>query len=119
MRAMTKEQIAVFNELLETPNFQGKKQLKHLLWLNSNQPKFKEGDCFVISDGGHNIFGKPVVDFKAKVVVATSFKDREEWFYHLEMVAKHNGRTITSNAYKYESELENAERAEDNINIIE
>ena len=116
---MNQEQIKVFNELLETPNFKGKKQLKHLLWLNSTQPKFKEGDCFVISDGGHSVFGKPVEEFKAKITVVTSFKSRDEWFYHLEMVAKYKGKTVESNAYKYEGELERAERAEDNINILD
>ena len=116
---MNQEQIKVFEELLQAPNFIGKMQLRHLLWVNSTQPKFKEGDCFVISSNGHDVFGKPVEDFKAKITVVTSFKSRDEWFYHLEMVARYKGKMVVSNAYKYESELERAERAEDNINILE
>ena len=115
---MTTEQIKVFEELLQEPNFKGKMQLRHLLWVNSTKPKFKEGDCFIVSEPWQDVFGQPVKNFKAKIVVVTSFKDKEEWFYHLEMEVEKEGRKEQAYIYRYESELERAERAEDNINII-
>ena len=47
---MTKSQIKIFEELLASEDFKGKKQLKHLLWLNTAAPKFKIGDCFIVTD---------------------------------------------------------------------
>ena len=52
---MNKKQITVFKELLADPNFKGKKSLEHLLWLNTTEPKYKEGDCFKVTDHGHTI----------------------------------------------------------------
>ena len=115
---MTEAQVKVFEELLQAPNFIGKMQLRHLLWVNSSKPKFKEGDCFIVSEPWHDVLGHPVKNFKAKIVVVTSFKDKEEWFYHLEMEVESNGRKDIAYIYRYESELERAERAEDNINIL-
>lgn len=115
---MKKEDIEVFNRLLEDDTFKGKQQLKHLLWLNTVKPQFKVGDCFIVTDGGHSIFGKPVKDFKAKVVKIASFPSQEEWYYHLVIEAEKKGKKIESYVYKYEFDLKQAERADDNINIL-
>ena len=115
---MTQEQIKVFEELLQEPNFKGKMQLRHLLWVNSSKPKFKEGDCFEIEEIGFGDFSKPPQNLKAKVVKVTALKDRAEWFYHLEADIEDKGQRQQSYIYRYESELERAERAEDNINIL-
>jgi hypothetical protein len=41
---MNTTQIEVFKGLLNDKNFKGKEDLKHLLWLNTTEPKFKVGD---------------------------------------------------------------------------
>lgn len=115
---MKKAQIKVFEELLQDENFKGKKALKHLLWMNTSKQKFNVGDCFIVSDPGHKVFGYPVNNFKAKVTKVTSWKDTEEWYYHLEMkIVCGNGSTIVE-VYKYESELSALDRCNDNINEV-
>lgn len=113
---MKKAQIKVFEELLQDPNFKGKQQLKHLLWLNTTEPKFKEGDCFKVTDHGHTIGGYPVKDFNAKIVKSYAFKTDNEWRYEMEMAIEYNGKHTTSMVYKTESDL--LIRCDDNKNIL-
>lgn len=115
---LTKGQINTFNKLLEDPDFKGKKQLRHLLWLNTTKPKFAVGDCFFVTDPGHRLFGFPVKDFKAKIVEIKSWMNTNEWFYSLEMEAEYNGKTITAHCGKMESELFQCKKAKDNKNIL-
>lgn len=115
---MTKQQIKVFEDLLKDKDFQGKKALKHLLWLNTSTPKFKPGDCFIVSDPGHSIGGFPVRNFRAKVVKISSWRDEEDWFYALEASVEINGKQTTVQVHKYESDLQRAERCEDNVNVL-
>lgn len=79
---MNATQIQVLNELLIDKDFKGKAELKHLLWLNTTEPKFKVGDK--IDD--------------AEVVEVYSQKTVNEWCYKL----KENSAKIT---YKKESEM--------------
>jgi hypothetical protein len=115
---MTNEQIKVFKELLADESFKGKKQLQHLLWMNTNTPKFKVGDCFVISDKGHWSFGYPVKDFNAKVTRIYSWKDSEEWQYELTLSVSCGDNVSEIMSYKSESELLNAKQCTDNKNIL-
>lgn len=113
---MTQEQIKVFEELMESKETRGKDQLRHVLWLNTTEPKFKIGECFEVTDRGHRIFGYPVKDFKAKITKISSFINEEEWRYELEVEVECDGKMVTSKVYKYEREL--IKRCEDNKNII-
>lgn len=115
---MKKSQIKVFEELLQDESFRGKKSLKHLLWLNTSEQKFKKGDCFIVSDPGHIVYGYPVRNFKAMVDRVTAWKDKEEWYYHLVMEIECNGKKMQVEVYKYESELARAEKCKDNKNVI-
>lgn len=115
---MKKSQIKVFEELLQDESFKGKQQLKHLLWMNTIKPKFKKGDCFEVSDRGYRVFGHPVIDFKAKIDKITSWKDKEEWYYHLTMNIVCGDKTEQVSVYKYESELLRAKQCTDNVNIL-
>lgn len=115
---LTKGQINTFNKLLEDPDFKGKKQLRHLLWLNTTKPKFAVGDCFFVTDPGHRLFGYPIRDFKAKIVEIKSWINEEEWFYSLEIEAECNGQTITAHCGKRECELLRSKKAKDNKNIL-
>lgn len=113
---MTKAQVKVFEELLKDPKFAGKKQLKHLLWRNTTEPKYKKGDCFLVSDPGHRIYGHPVRNFKGKVLSTSSFINEEEYRYELELVVQCDGKEYTTKAYKYESEL--TVRCDGNVTVI-
>lgn len=115
---MTNEQIKVFNDLLASDNFKGKAQLSHLLWLNTSKPKFKVGDCFVISDGGQYVYGYPVKGFKAQINRVYSWKDQEEWQYELIMSVVCGDKSVEATTYKSENELIRAEQCADNKNIL-
>lgn len=115
---MKKSQIKVFEELLQDKNFRGKKTLRHLLWLNTVQPKFKEGDCFKVSDSGHRVFGYPVRDFNAKVISVGAFLHVNEWRYELEAEVECDGKQITVKVYKEEHELVRAQKCKDNRNVL-
>lgn len=115
---MTKQQIKVFEELLKDKRFQGKKSLQHLLWLNTSTPKYKVGDCFIVSDPGHSIGGYPVKNFNAKIIQISSWRDEEDWFYCLESSVEIGGRQTTTQIRKYETDLDRAQRCEDNVNVL-
>lgn len=115
---MKKSQIKVFEELLADKDFRGKKQLRHLLWLNTSEQKFKEGDCLMVSDRGHIVYGYPVKDFKAKVVEVMSFIHVNEWRYALEAEVECDGKRTTVRICKDESELIRAKKCKDNKNVL-
>ena len=113
---MDKKYEKMFKELLEDKEFKGKKALKHLLWLNTVEPKFKIGDCFLVTDYGHRIFGHQVINFHAKVVEIKSWRNEEEYQYTLEMDVECEGKHTTSKCFKDEAEL--MFRCDDNKNIL-
>lgn len=113
---MTQSQIKVFNELLADKNFKGKSQLKHLLWLNTEKPKYEIGECFKVTDYSHRIFGHPVVNFNAKIVNIFCWRNEEKYDYKLEMICECGGKQITAIQTVSEDNLK--ERCEDNINIL-
>lgn len=115
---MKKSQVKVFEELLEDKDFKGKKWLRHLLWLNTVKPKFKEGDCFMVSDSGHRVYGYQVINFKAKIVDISSMLCNPVWRYGLEAVVECNGKQTTVMIYQDENELSRAKRCEDNKNVL-
>ena len=82
---MKKSQIKVFEELLKDNDFKGKKQLKHLLWLNTSKPKYEIGQYVKVTNTSHSVYGYPVVNFKAKITEIRSFTTGEEWYYTMEM----------------------------------
>lgn len=113
---MNTKQIKVFEELLANPEFKGKDQLKHLLWLNTSDPKYKKGECFKVTDRSRRIYGFPIVNFNAKIVRIFSWKDEEEHYYELEIECDFNGKGYTTKIARSESELK--ERCEDNKNFL-
>lgn len=113
---MTQEQIKVFEELLASKETKGKKSLRHLLWLNTTEPKFQIGECFEVTDRGHRIYGYPVKDFKAKITAISCWRDEEEYRYELEAEIECDGKKTTTKVYKYESEL--TKSCDGNKNIL-
>ena len=79
---MNTAQIKVMEELLNDKDFRGKEDLKHLIWLNTTEPKFKVGDKIG----------------EAEVEKVYSQKQLNEWCYKLKVNDK---ETI----YKTESGL--------------
>lgn len=115
---MTAEQVKVFEQLLNDKDFIGKKQLKHLLWANTVKPKFKVGDCFIVSDPGRRVYGYPVKNFKAKVTEIKAWTQNDEWHYTLQMEVKCGFAKTTSQLGASESQLSRCQRCEDNENIL-
>lgn len=118
---MTSEQIKVINELLNDKGVKGKKQLKNFLWLNTSTPEFKIGECFIVSDPGHRVYGYQVKNFKAKVTEVKAFGGGMfecEWRYTLEMEVECGSAKTVSKVFKSESELSGCQRCEDNSNTL-
>ena len=115
---LTDKQRKVFEDLLRDPNFRGRKSLNHLLWLNTTEPNFKKGECFLVSDRGRRIYGYPVRDFHARIVEISTWRDHEEYHYKLEGVVKcsDNGKQTYTTFFASESEL--TQRCEDNITVL-
>lgn len=118
---MTDKQIKVIEELLNTDGIKGKQQLRHVLWLNTSTPKFQIGDCFVVSDPGHRVYGYLVKGFKGKVTEVRAFGGGlfgSEWQYTLEMQIECGGQKTVSKVFKAERQLIGCRQCEDNINIL-
>lgn len=115
---MTKAQIKMFEELLVSEDFKGKKALKHLLWLNTVEPKFKMGDCFVVTDPGHSVYGYPVRNLKAKVTGIKSWRDSEEYQYEVELDVTTGDKHQLVKCYFGENKLGTFGRCTDNVNVL-
>ncbi len=103
---MTKEQIAVFEDLLKDPNFKGKKSLNHLLWLNTAPQKGKVGECFTCrADGRTKIYGNRVRLFNGKIKEISAFITGECWYYTLEVVFICGEKIYTTDMHISEDEL--------------
>ncbi len=115
---MKDEHIKVFEQLLEDETFKGKKQLRHLLWLNTVAPKFKVGDCFEVSESGRKVYGYPIKNFSAKVIRVYSYTDHETWYYELESEVVCGGKKTTVTVFQPEDKLQKAKRCENNKNTL-
>lgn len=115
---MTKTQIKVFEELLASEGFKGKKSLKHLLWLNTVEPKYKIGECFAVTDPGHSVYGYPVRNLKGKVTKVSSFRDFEEYQYEVELDVTTGDKHQLVNCYFGENKMNTFERCKDNVNVL-
>lgn len=116
---MKEEQIKVFEQLIKSKDFKGKEQLKHLLWLNTKQPKHKIGECFKVTDISRQIYGYTAIDIKAKVIRVYTYKDEEQYYYELEAICESDGKTTTSKFFKPECVLTEVKRCKDNTNIFD
>ena len=57
---MKKVYVNQINKMLSDPDVKGKSVLRKLLWHNTVIPKYAVGDCFIVTDSGHRVFGVPV-----------------------------------------------------------
>ena len=114
---LTAEQKKVFEDLLEDDNFIGKKSLTHLLWLNTTKPKYKIGDCFLVTEPHHRVYGHPVKDFRGKITKITTYIHTEEYYYTFEGVVRCGDKETTVTYHSPESELK--VRCEGNITIAD
>lgn len=103
---LTNAQRKVLEELVADKNFKGRDSLKHLLWLNTTEPKYKVGECYLVSEPGHRIFGTPVKNFRGKITKVRCWRDSFEFSYELEGIVKStNGRQTTTHYFIRESEI--------------
>lgn len=116
---MTQAQIKTFNDLIKDSTFVGKKQLRHLLWLNTAKPKYNEGECFLVSDLSRKIYGQRVVNFHAKIVRTYTWRDEDEFYYELEMACEKDGKPYVTSTHQPESRLDASTRCTDNLNVLD
>ena len=111
---LTAAQKKVFETLLADKDFRGKDSLRHLLWLNTSNPKYAVGECYLVTDPGHSIFGQPVRNFRGKIIKVRCWRDTFEYSYELEGVVRSaNGKEVTTKYFIRESEI--GKPCEDNI----
>lgn len=115
---MRKEQIAVFEELLKDESFKGKKSLKHLLWLNTSIPEFKEGECFKVTNSSHEVLREKVMNFNAEITNVYATKLAEEWNYEVKMVVRKGDIELVSKDYFTESQMKRFAKADNCINEL-
>ena len=60
---MNKKDLDVLNRLMQDKSIKGKKSLERFIWLNTVEPKFKEGDKVKITDRSRTINGSRVIDW--------------------------------------------------------
>lgn len=113
---MNRKQIKAFKALLEDENFKGKKELEHLLWLNTSKPKYKVGDYVWVTNRLRKLYGQEIADFKGKVAEVYAFDHSNEWHYRIEMVILNDGEQTVVNEYALESDIKGG--AYNKINII-
>lgn len=115
---LTVDQKNVFEELLKSDSFKGKETLKHLLWLNTTEPKFHKGDCFQVTEKGRYIFGVRVVNFNAAITRVLSYKTDNEYWYELEGIVKRaDGKESSFQCRVLESDL--VSRADSNVTVLQ
>ena len=103
---MTKQQLNTLQELMRDDSFNGKDLLGWLLWYNTDKPKYKVGDYVKFTDRSVKIYGKPIVDFNARVVKVKAFLREKIWRYELEFTCKFEGKEdYTTKGYSAESDM--------------
>lgn len=112
---MKKSQVKVFEELLQDSDFKGKKQLRHLLWLNTSKPKYSVGQFVTVSNYSHSVYGHPVINFKAKITGINSFTTDNEWHYEMEMDVTCGDKHAIIKEYARESELKGGVKSNRNV----
>ena len=104
---LTKAERTALEKLLNDSQFKGKKWLRFLIWLNTTKPKYKNGECFKVSDPSHRLFGVQAINVNAKIVEVKSFMGEHEYIYTLEAhVVNKDGRELTTSMYAPERLLQ-------------
>lgn len=115
---MKKPQINALQKMLEDENTKGKKLIERVLWLNTTAPKYKAGEHFVVTDRGHQVYGYPVKDFKAKIVDDIPDSVNREYRYELEAFVKCGNKETTVRIFLHEWELKNCKKCKNNVNVL-
>lgn len=103
---LTKAERTALEKLLNEDDFKGKDMLRHLIWRNTTQPKYKIGDCFKVTDRNRRFFGVPAVNVNGRIINIFTFKTEEVYHYELEVfVLNKDGRETTSSMFAAEEDL--------------
>lgn len=114
---MKKSQIKVFEELLQNNDFKGKKALRHLLWLNTTEPKFKVGDKVIFSDSSQRTYGVPMINFVGYIEKVFTHSDSEKYLYGINVPIKNGKKEHTGYACCSEYDLKVCKTKKE-VNII-
>ena len=115
---MLPEEIQVFQKLLDQDGFKGKKQLRHVMWMNTHPPQYKIGDCYLLPDPKCRVFGRPVKNIKARITSFLCYMGDHEWMYHLEADVRRGSKQGPFKIHLKESDLTTAIPCEGNFNDI-
>lgn len=114
---MTKTELNTLQKLIEKEDTKGKKLLERVVWLNTTKPKYAIGDCYVVTDRGHYIYGVPVINMNAKILDIHSDSRNKLYHYDLELtILTDSGRQDTIKVYINENDI--GKKVKDNINKI-
>lgn len=115
---MKKTQINALEKMLADENVKGKNFIEKVIWLNTAKPKFKIGDCFVVTDRGHRIYGYPLNDVKSTITEIRYDTSLFEIIYMLEAQIDCEKSIITVELIpKTEADLKSCKKCKDNINV--
>lgn len=114
---MTKSELNTLQKLMEKEDIKGKKLLEQFIWLNTTKPKYTIGNCYIITDIGHRIYGVPIENKKAKLIEIRNILSEKQYLYKFELEFETtDGRHLTSTAYTIERYI--GRRVSDNHNVI-
>ena len=114
---MTKSELNTLQKLMEKRDIKGKKLLEQFIWLNTTKPKYTIGNCYIITDIGHRIYGVPIENKKAKLIEIRNILSEKQYLYKFELEFETaDGRHLTSTACTIERYI--GRRVSDNHNVI-
>ena len=114
---MTKTELNTLQKLIEKEDIKGKKLLERVVWLNTTKPRDAIGDCYVVTDRGHYIYGVPVINMNAKILDIHSDSRNKLYYYDLELIIITDSG-IHEEVKVYINENDIGKKVKDNINKI-
>lgn len=118
---LTENEKRAFQTLIESPNIgKGfKSRLSFMLWAKTVTPKYKVGECFLVSDPKRKIYGERVIHFRGRIKeVRIGQMGSKTILYVFDVVCLANGTTHTAELYVSEDELNENLRCDGNVNML-
>ncbi len=82
---MEKKELTILEKLLQDDEVRGKQLLERFIWVNTTQPKYNIGDCYVISDLGHQVYEEPIINKKGRIINIESCSREKRYLYIFEL----------------------------------
>lgn len=114
---MTKTELNTLQKLMRKEDTKGKKLLERVIWLNTTSPKYAIGDCYLITDRGHRVYGVPVMNMKGKIIHVHSNSMGKTYQYYVELnIVSNSGIHDVIKVCIQENDI--GKKVNDNINKI-